>query len=34
MALDADTLRRMGMDDPDLEPLWQGMRDTTWKSTG
>lgn len=33
MALDEHTVRRMGIDDPDLEPLWQGMRDTTWKRT-
>lgn len=33
MALDEDTVRRMGIDDPDLDPLWQGMRDTTWKRT-
>jgi hypothetical protein len=29
-----DTVRRMGIDDPDLEPLWREMRDTTWKRTG
>lgn len=31
MALDEDTVRRTGIDDPDLEPLWEGMRDSTWK---
>ena len=34
MALDENTVKRMGIDDPDLEPLWQGMRDTTWKKAG
>ena len=34
MALEEDIVRRMGIDDPDLEPLWQGMRDTTWKRGG
>ena len=29
MALDKDTVRRMAIDDPDLEPLWQGIRDAT-----
>ena len=31
MVLDENTVRRMGIEDPDLEPLWQGMRDSTWK---
>ncbi len=34
MALDEDTVRQMGIDDPDLEPLWLGMRDSTWKRAG
>ena len=34
MALDPNTVRRRGIDDPDLEPLWQGMRDSTWKRAG
>ena len=34
MAIDEKTVRRMGIDDPDLEPLWEGMRDTTWKKAG
>ena len=25
MALDENTVRRMGIDDPDLEPLWQRL---------
>ena len=29
MALDADTVRRRGIDDPDLEPLWRGRREST-----
>ena len=33
MALAPDMVRRVGIDDPDLDPLWQGMRDTTWKRT-
>ncbi len=34
MALEEDLVKRMAIDDPDLEPLWQGMRDTTWKRSG
>lgn len=34
MALEEEIVKRMGIDDPDLEPLWQGMRDTTWKQSG
>ena len=29
MALDENTVKRMGIDDPDLEPLWQGRREST-----
>lgn len=34
MALEEDLVKRMAIDDPDLEPLWQGMQDTTWKKSG
>ena len=34
MALNEDDAKRAGIDDPDLVPLWEGMRDTTWKKTG
>ena len=34
MALDENTVKRMGIDDPDLEPLWEGMRDSTWRKVG
>ena len=29
MALDEHTVKRMGIDDPDLEPMWQGRREST-----
>jgi len=32
--LNETLVKRMAVDDPDLEPLWQAMRDTTWKRTG
>jgi len=34
MELNEMPVKRMAVDDPDLEPLWQAMRDTSWKRDG
>jgi len=34
MELNEMPVKRMAVDDPDLEPLWQAMRDTSWKRAG
>ena len=31
MAIDEQTVKRMGIDDPDLLPLWDSMSGTLWK---
>ena len=33
MAIDAGTVRRAAIDDPDLKPLWDSMGGTVWKRT-
>jgi tetratricopeptide (TPR) repeat protein len=31
MTIDEDTVKREGIDDPDLKPLWDSMSNTFWK---
>lgn len=31
MALDEETVKREGIDDPDLKPLWDSMSGTLWR---
>jgi len=31
MALGAKSARRTAIDDPDLEPLWEGMQGSSWQ---
>jgi tetratricopeptide (TPR) repeat protein len=31
MAIDEQTVKQTAIDDPDLEPLWEGMSGTVWK---
>lgn len=33
MTLDEDSVKRAGIDDPDLEPLWASMSGVMWKRT-
>jgi len=34
MAIDEDRVKRAGLDDPDLKPLWDKMKKDAWKSLG
>ena len=34
MVIDERTVRRIGIADPELEPLWQEIRDPTWRRGG
>jgi hypothetical protein len=33
MAIDAQTVRRAAIDDPDLKPLWDSVGGKLWKRT-
>ena len=33
MAVDEQTVKRLAIDDPDLQPLWDSMSGTMWKKT-
>ena len=34
MELNEMPVKRMAVEDPELDPLWQAMRDTTWQKSG
>lgn len=34
MAIEEDEVRRVGIDDPDLQPLWDSMSGSVWKKEG